>query len=444
MKKGMRGITVLLVCLILLVVSPIQALAAGKILPSNDVALTISYKDYAKAIPNTKFNLYKVMDVDEYAILSLTGEFAPYKNTVSGLSDIENMDHDKWLDLAATLKGLVQRDNLAPIFSGKTDENGILSASLKPGLYLVVGYRTTTDDYYTYTATPYMIFLPGEDSQNNDWNYSVATSPKFEKDYYPPDEPDPVITRKALKVWDDAGYESIRPNEVIVQLLCDGKIKDTVTLNKDNNWRYAWDNLDAKHEWTVVEKELPGYAVTTVQNGITFTITNKYVAPITAVDPPVQKRIVGDKPETASKFTFVLTAKEASYPMPAGSTGTVKEISITGAGSAEFGDITFTKPGTYVYTISEKNSGVDGYTYDTTVYTVSYTVTQEDGELKVQRTISDSKANTVTAVEFTNSYKTPGNKVPQTGILWWPVPVLMFLGTLCVIAGVILRRRCKE
>ena len=196
MKKSGRGIVVLMVCLMLLAICHIQAFAAGKIMPGNDAALTILYKDNATPISNAKFSLFKVMDVDEYALLSLTGEFAPYKNSISALSDIENMDHDKWLDLAATLKGLAQRDNLAPAFSGKTDENGILSATLKPGLYLVVGYRTTTDDYYTYTATPYMVFLPGEDSQNNDWNYSVATSPKFEKDYYPPDEPDPVITLK--------------------------------------------------------------------------------------------------------------------------------------------------------------------------------------------------------------------------------------------------------
>ena len=142
MKKGMRSITVLLACLILLAVSPIQAFAAGKILTRNDVALTISYKDYAKAIPNAKFNLYKVADVDEYARMTLVTEFEAYRNNVSGLSNLESMDHDKWLDLAATLKGLVQRDNLTPAFSGKTDENGILSANVKPGLYLVIGYRT--------------------------------------------------------------------------------------------------------------------------------------------------------------------------------------------------------------------------------------------------------------------------------------------------------------
>lgn len=439
MKRSKRAIVVMIVCLMLLATCPTQVFAAGKIMPGNDVVLTILYKDNATPISNAKFNLFKVMDVDEYARMTLTTEFEAYKNNVSGLSNLESMDHDKWLELASTLKGYVQRDELSPVASGYTDENGEISLSVKPGLYLVIGYRATTDDYYTYTATPYMIFLPGEDSQNNDWDYSVTTAPKFEKDYYPPDEPDPVITRKALKVWDDVGYESIRPREVIAQLLCDGKINDTVTLNENNNWRYAWDNLDAKHEWTVVEKELPDYAVTIVRNGITFVITNKYVVPITEGNPPVQKRIIGDTPKNESTFTFVLTAKESSFPMPAGSSGTVKEISITGAGSIGFGDITFTKPGTYVYNISEKNTGVDGYTYDTTVYTVTYTVTQEDGVLKVQRTISDSKANSVTAVEFTNSYKIPGNKLPQTGILWWPVPVLLLIGCVFLIVGVYCR-----
>lgn len=439
MKFGKRTLSVLLICLMVMAVCPIQAIAAGKILPNNDATLTISYKDDEKAIPNAKFCLYRVADVDEFARMTLTAEFEGYKQIVKGLSNLEDMEsQDEWLELATTLKGYVQRDNLSPAESGKTDENGMLSFNVKAGLYLIIGYRATTDDYYTYTAMPSMVFLPGEDIQNNDWNYSVTVSPKYDKDYYPPDDPDPYyVTRKVLKLWDDAGYEAIRPKKVTVQLLCDGTVYDTVVLNADNNWRYAWDNLEAKHEWTIVEKELPDYAVTVVQNGITFSVTNKYVIPITDVNPMVQKKIIGDMPKTASTFTFVLTAKDASFPMPKGSTGTTKEISITGAGSNVFGEITFTKPGTYVYTIFEKDSGIEGYTYDDTVYTVTFTVTQQDGELKVQRNVIDSKANTVTKVEFTNSYK----QIPQTGILWWPVPALLFVGCAFLTVGIIQRRR---
>lgn len=436
-----RICALLTILLASLAVCPMQALAAGKIMPDRDVSLTISYKDGEKAIPNASFDLYKVMDVDEYARMTITPAFEAYKNTVQGLSDLENMDRDKWLELAATLKGCVHGDGLAPAMDGKTDENGGLSLVLKPGLYLVIGSRATTDDYYTYTAAPFMLFLPGEDEANNDWSYAVTASPKFEKDYYPPDEPGPLVTRKVLKIWDDEGYETIRPKEVTVQLLCDGEVYDTRTLNKENNWRYAWDNLDGKCEWEVIEKKLEGYAVTVTRSGITFTVKNKYVAPTVDNDLAIFKRITGDTPTTPIPFTFVFAAGDAGCPMPAGSLGTVKELMILGAGSQQVGQITFEEPGTYVYTVREKNDGVDGYTYDPTVYIVSFEVTEEDGELIVKRTIRTDAGAEAEKVEFTNPYKTPENKLPKTGVLWWPVPVLLFAGLTFLMIGVVRRRR---
>lgn len=435
--KKMRSIAVVMICVLLLGIFPLRAFAAGKIMPGKDVAVTISYKDSAKAIPNARFNLYKVMNVDEYVRMTLTPEFEPYKNIVHGLTDLENMDQAKWLELAGTLKGYVHRDGVTPSFSGKTDETGAISLSTKPGLYLVIGYRATTADYYTYSATPFMLFLPGEDAQNNDWDYSVTVSPKFDKSYNPPDEPDPVITRKVLKVWDDAGYESRRPAEVFVQLLCDGEIYDTVTLNSGNNWRHAWDNLEEKHEWLVVEKEVPGYEVTQRWEGITFIITNNYIEPVIPEELIAYKQITGGTPRTASEFIFVLTAKDAANPMPGGSIGLEKQISVMGEGSVQFGGINFTEAGTYIYTVHELNTKVKGYTYDKTVYTVFYTITQKDGELLVDRVIRDSKANIVEKMVFTNKFK----KLPQTGVLWWPVPILLLVGVTLVVTGI---KRRKE
>ena len=443
MNNITKRISALLLSLLLgVALLPTTALAAGRIFPAQDASLTISYKDGTKAISEAQFDIYRVADVDEYAHMTLTDTFVPYKDSVSGLSSLENMDNDSWLELASTLKVYVQRDSIAPDASGKTGSDGRLMFSrLKPGLYLVLGYQTTTKDYYTYSAVPSMVFLPGEDTVNNDWDYDVMVEPKFSKDYNPPGEK--VITRKVLKVWDDEGYETIRPTEVIVKLLCDGKVYNTQTLNKDNNWRYTWDNLDPHHDWQVIEKEMSHYSATVTQTGITFTVTNKYVAPTTTGNLDVQKRITGNKPSTDSVFTFVMTAKDVSCPMPKGSKGTVKEISITGAGSKKFGEITFTSPGTYVYTISEKNTSEDGYNYDTTVYTVTYEVVHKDGELTVTRTIKDNKGNNVSALEFTNNYKTPGNKLPQTGILWWPVPILLCVGIVFLTVGIIRRRRSE-
>ena len=36
---------------------------------------------------------------------------------------------------------------------------------------------------------------------------------------------------------------------------------------------------------------------------------------------------------------------------------------------------------------------------------------------------------------------TPGENLPQTGVLWWPVPLLAVLGALLLLLGWGLRRR---
>lgn len=423
--------------LLFLSLMPTMAFAAGPIDTDQPVKLTISYKDGTKAISGAHFSLYKVADVDEYARMTLTSQFDSYKNTVSSLSNLDNLTQEQWHGLASTLKGYVQRDAISVTAQGNTNKEGnLVFSDLRVGLYLVLGGSVTTSDYYTYTAVPFMIYLPGEDTDNNDWDYEVEAAPKYTKNYTPH-----FITRKVIKEWDDKGYESIRPKEVIVQLLKDGKLYETQTLNKDNNWRYTWDKLDSDCEWDVVEKEIEGYAVSKTLTGITFTITNKYIVPIIGTDLPIQKSVTGDKPSTNCVFVFTFSGKDVNCPMPSGSTGTVKEVVITGAGSQKIGEITFSKPGTYVYTVSEKNGGVEGYTYDSTVYTVTFEVTEKNGELSVTKTIKDNKGNTATAIVFTNNYKTPGNKLPQTGVLWWPVPVLVCVGLVSVMVGIIRRRK---
>lgn len=433
-RLGISIGTLLIVALLM----PMTAFAAGYIDPDQSAELNIHYIDEGKALPGAQFSIYRIADIDKYSQITVNETFAPYIK-----EDLTTYGQDEWAALASTLKGYVARDEITASMTETTDPNGELVVTAQPGLYLVVGNRVTTRGHYTYTATPFIVQLPGKEADLNMWDYSVDVYPKYLKEHFSSGD-DTSITRKVLKIWDDKGYESIRPENVTVQLLCDGTVQDTVTLNKENNWRFAWDNLSPEHEWLVVEKEQGQYAVTTTQQGVTFTITNKYIAPIIREDPPVQKRILGDKPENPASFTFILTAKDGSYPMPAGSNGTTKEITIKGAGSEEFGEIVFTKPGKYAYTVSEKNDGITGYTYDKTIYTITYTVEQKDGELSVSKTISDNNNSEVSVVEFTNNYKIPGNKLPQTGQLWWPIPMLLVTGCSMVIGGIVLRSKRKD
>lgn len=282
MNKFLRS---LFICvLILAVVLPGQAMAAGSIDLTHPPSLTIAYHDGETPLTGAQFQIYLVATVDEYGELTTTAPFSAYN------VDIRGKDDAAWRTLASTLEGYVLRDAVTPTASGTTDEQGMLAFSgedpvLPHGLYLILGQSHTQDEQIYLTET-FMVMLPSLDKVNNDWIYDVVVSPKFTATPVPEDH---SISLKVLKVWADTGAEANRPSEVTVQLLCNGEVYDTVTLNDANNWRHTWEELDDRFDWTVVEKELEDYSVRVVREGITFVVTNTYTGPTTPSQPDPPK-----------------------------------------------------------------------------------------------------------------------------------------------------------
>ena len=93
------------------------------------------------------------------------------------------------------------------------------------------------------------------------------------------------------KVWDDdSNRDGVRPVSVVVNLLADGEINQTVVLNAGNGWKYTFANLfvykngkKIKYNFSeeVVDKYIVSYANNTVDN---FTITNTHVPAVTSVN----------------------------------------------------------------------------------------------------------------------------------------------------------------
>ena len=151
--------------------------------------------------------------------------------------------------------------------------------------------------------------------------------------------------------------------------------------------------------------------------GITFEHSYNDLAtdPALMADPSVCKTVAGDPP-TAEEFTFELRAGNPFNPMPEASVGGYKRLFIQGSGTKEFGKWSYDKTGTYYYTIYEVNTGARGYTYDTAVYTITDTVTSENGKLVLSRVVTNQANKLVTSCSFINTYEksllTP--EVPST------------------------------
>ena len=84
-----------------------------------------------------------------------------------------------------------------------------------------------------------------------------------------------------IKVWEDNNnQDGLRPVEITIQVYADGKQINTITLNKENNWKYTYNNLPKYNNgkqvtYTIKENTPANYTTTYTQNGYTYTITNK-------------------------------------------------------------------------------------------------------------------------------------------------------------------------
>jgi hypothetical protein len=121
----------------------------------------------------------------------------------------------------------------------------------------------------------------------------------------------------AMKVWNDSGYENMRPVKVSVQLYANGTSRgDVVDLSADNQWMKIWNDLpkyDADGNeitYSVAEVNVPsGYTASVEKNmDNIFVITNTYTPIIT---PPVEP------PETPPIEPPVITPDNPTPETPA-------------------------------------------------------------------------------------------------------------------------------
>lgn len=105
------------------------------------------------------------------------------------------------------------------------------------------------------------------------------------------------------------------------------------------------------------------------------------------------------------QFTMKNVVAPAGVTAPDPSNGST--VDVKADGSFDFGTLTFTEPGTYTYEVREVSGNEDGVTYSDAVYTLSYTIEDQDGKLTVTDssiTNADGTAVDGTALNFENIY----------------------------------------
>lgn len=206
------------------------------------------------------------------------------------------------------------------------------------------------------------------------------------------------------KTWEWGGHTAALPESITVRLKDGDRVVEekTVTPDKNGVWHYTFTapkyDADGKEiQYTVEEFPVEGFFPS--YDGLN--ITNTYIPPAELELPLIEKIVEGENAPKA-EFRFLLQGEDDA-PMPEGSDGKNQIVSLTGSGKIELGKIVFSSPGTYTYTISELNGGEDGWEYDSVIYTLTVTVTQEDGKLSAQ-TVLAKEGEPVEKLQFVNRY----------------------------------------
>lgn len=397
MKKNKNWILGMVFFLLIAMILPVTAFARGSVDIDHPASLNVSCTHNGSPLSGVSFDLYKIADIDAYGRYTIADAFSGYSFS------LDQETADGWRALAATIVQYAQRDNIPGLHQGTTDDLGNISFDdLSVGMYLVYGHRYTHGDF-VYTPDPFLVSLPSLD-KNDDWFYDVEANCKG-KGYTNPPE---TTTVKVLKVWNDTNHESNRPKDIAVQLLKDGEVYDTVTLNAENNWRYTWPDLNANYTWSVLEESVPDdYTLLITKEGITYVLTNTYEPRFTSVEVEKVWDDKGYENKRPTEIEVLLLCDGQVYDTVV--------LKASNNWSYTWHDL---EEG-HNWTVSEKSKSA-GYT------TV---ITQNGGRFTI-----------------INTYKPtpPGEpKLPQTGQLWWPIPVMVGLGLVCYLIG-FLRRKARK
>ncbi|MBQ3591711.1 MAG: Cna B-type domain-containing protein, partial [Clostridia bacterium] len=171
----------------------------------------------------------------------------------------------------------------------------------------------------------------------------------------------------------------------------------------DNNWTYQWTGLAPDVTWTVREAAVPeNYTSVIREDGVVFVITNTYIPPYIPPEP-VDRAVLkvwkddGHSEERPAEVQAVLLCDGEVYE--------IVTLNEAGGWKHQWTGLDGTKEWTVEeYTVLEK-------------YTSSVA---QDGDLFV----------------ITNTY----TEIPQTGQLWWPVPMLLAAGMGLILVGLLRRR----
>ncbi len=262
MKKGI----VLLSCIIMLFLLPIQAYASTTdavepVQLNHPCSLEITYQKDQMVFDGIDVTIWQA------TVLTQELEYITHENFAAYAVDLSALKTPSEFDSAAnTLYTCAVADQIPGIIVKTDDEGKAKFENLSCGMYLVAPVKA---DHTYFSAM--LVAVPDVGSDGL-WNYDVAAKPKSITETLPSET---EVECQVTKLWKDRGNEAQRPSALEVEIYKDGIWVETVILSEQNNWSYRWSASDDGSVWTVLERNVPqGYTMKLTQNGYSFLIEN--------------------------------------------------------------------------------------------------------------------------------------------------------------------------
>ena len=220
---------------------------------TGSISVALIEKKQNEPIVGAELSVYHIATVaketDGRLIYNYTKDFEQFKTAIDDPSLATKLD-------AFVAQHSISSAKMITNASGKALCNG-----LPLGLYFVK--QTGAVEGFA-PCTPFLVTVPNE--RNGEYVYEVDASPKTE-----------VARRASItikKVWNtDQSTEAAE--SVTVQLLQNGNVVKTATLNAQNNWQVTYADMPESDAYSVKEMDIPkGFTATVKRNGYDFTVTN--------------------------------------------------------------------------------------------------------------------------------------------------------------------------
>jgi hypothetical protein len=220
---------------------------------TGSVSVTLTEQYDKEPIVGAELSVYYVaavvMDADGNLIYYYTEDFQQFNTAIDDKSLVTKLD------------AFVSQHSVPSIKITTNAEGTALCDEIPLGLYFIK--QTGAVEGFA-SCTPFIVTVPAKNADG--YVYEINASPKTE------------VARLASitikKVWNtDASTEAV--DNVTVQLLQNGSVIKTATLNAQNNWQVTYTGIPESDAYSIKEIDVPkGFTATYSKTGYVFTVTN--------------------------------------------------------------------------------------------------------------------------------------------------------------------------